>query len=185
MSHLFNKSVVPKWSSRVASLLLLASTLGMGSYGCQNSDSQFANSGSAAPRRNNEVSTEVQAEAHAVVKQVISNIQANDYASLRRSMSPALREKMPNTLKQWLEMFSYQPIIGATDWKFDLTNYSSGMKKIIVHTGFTGADKGAYRTNFVLSHTGESWQIDSIIPLTKQVTPPTPEIRGADKPPGT
>lgn len=171
-------------SSGILPLLLLIIGTGVGTSGCKSSDSQFNNSGFAAPARNNTVTPEVQAKAHKLVEQLVTDIEHNDYSSLKKKMSPALRVKMPDTLERWLEMVKYQPIMGATNWKFDLTNYSSGGKKIVVHTGFIGADKGSYRTNFILTQSGGLFQIDTILPLTKQVIPSEPRRAGASAPPG-
>ncbi|MBC8136132.1 MAG: hypothetical protein H8F28_09625 [Fibrella sp.] len=183
-NSLLNGRTLVKRSSGIFPLLLLAVGLGGGISGCKNPDSQYADSGFAAPARNNTVPPEVQTEAHKLVEQFVADIQHDDYPSLKKKMSPVLREKMPDTLKQWLEVVRYQPILGATHWKFDLTNYSSGGKKIVVHCGFTGADKGSYRTNFILTQSGELWQIDTILPLTNQVVPSEPSRAGASAPPG-
>ncbi len=174
-----------KRRSGIISLLLLLGSFGMTVAGCnKNSDSQFAGSGFSAPSLGQEVPAAVRADAQRRVEQFVSDIQKKDYAAARKTMSPALRAKTPATLDEWLKTGQYQSLFGATNWKFDLTNYSSGGKKLVVHTGFSGADKGTYRTNFILSQNGTSWDVDTVLPITKQVLPSKPRSVGTSALPG-
>lgn len=159
-------------ASRVTLLALSAVILLVGTAGCNNPESaQYIGSGSAAPAIKAAVPKETETEARRIVEQFVVDVNRKDYDSVRKNMSPALRQKAPDSFVRWLNSGNYSTLSGSKNWVFDLINYSSGGKKLIVHAGFKGADNESYRTNFILSQSGESWKIDKILPPTVRVTP--------------
>jgi len=172
-------------SSGIVPLLLLLVGLGIGMAGCNHTDSaNYAGSDSAAPSLKAAVPDALQSTVQHQIEQFVADLQKTDYAKIQQQMTPALRKQAPKTQADWVNHGNYQPLIGASNWKYDLTQLMGGGKEIVVHTSFTGADGGSYHTNFIFRKDGDSWLIDSILSPTKQVRPLTQKSSGTSAIPG-
>lgn len=165
-------------------LLFLAVFSILSITGCDTRTAQYSDSGSDAPSIGQSVPEDVRTESQHLVEQFVADVQSNDYAAIKKKMTSAAQAKAPKTFDAWLAKERYESLAGAKNWKFDLTQYSAGGKKLVVHTGFTGADNSSYRTNFILQQDGKSWMIESLLPPTRQRAPVEQQVSGTAPVPG-
>jgi hypothetical protein len=114
--------------------------------------------------------------AEQVVNQFVSDVNAKDYPSAVKLMSPSLSRKLPAPALANSMNGEMRPFAGASNLAFDAVDYSGRDKNLVARVSFKGADGILYHTNFVVT---SGKQIDMLLPPSK---PGTPVAGGSLKP---